>query len=156
MIARYMVCDTPHPVASVVGLCRLDDSVKFDYRKACLKRKGHHCADVTTGRGLFFLQPKTHSRPPHVLGNFLFAPAANSSSYAAPEARTESSGHPTVTDSTNEKLWRKDYRPQTCSRGSRRRGRGDYWMFVPGGRHAVREHLRPRRALYAPSVSNTG
>lgn len=64
MILQYLVCDTPYPVVSVAGLGRLGYNADFDYQKACPKRRGHHRADVTTDRKLYFLEPKAHRRPP--------------------------------------------------------------------------------------------
>lgn len=123
---RYLACETPHPVVSVAGLCRVGYSANFDDKKTCLMWKGHHRADISTDRGLYLLEPKRHSRPRYASDNVLVAPVARSSSYAAPEAPAVSAGTPTAKNSTIEKLWHKNGRPQKYTRGSRRSGRGDY------------------------------
>lgn len=56
-----------------------------------------------------------------------------------------------------EKLWHKDYRPQIYIRGSRRSGRGDYWISsCSDGKCAVRVHLWPGKALFTSGISTRG
>lgn len=153
-IVRYLVCDLTRWSAFLE--CRFGHSVNFDYNKTRLMWKGHYRADATAGHGLYSLEPKAHSRPRHAPDTVLIAPVAISSSYVAPEATSGAFGQHSATNSKIRKLWHKDYRPQTCTQGSMRSGRDNYWIFTSVGNYAVRAQLQPRRTQRCPGSSITG
>lgn len=59
------------------------------------------------------------------------------------------------TSATTDKLWHKEYRPQTYIRGNRRSGRDDYWVYTSDVKHAIRVHVSPRRIKFIPSTITT-
>lgn len=109
-------------------------------RKTTLPWRNHHRADLIAGPRLYFLEPKPHSKPRYMPGDYLGAPLASSSSTDSPEATSlpqDVAPERAEGSATTDKLRDKDYRPRTDVRGSRRRRRDDCWAFTPDGKHAI-------------------
>lgn len=98
------------------------------------------------------MEPKLHSKPRYMPGDYLIALLATSSSTDLPEAilSSQDASPERAESTTTDKIWYKDYCHQTYVRGSRRGGRDDSWVFTPGGKHAIRVHLRPQKTLSTP------
>lgn len=95
---------------------------------------------MTTYRGLYFLERRSHSQPRHAPEDYLIAPVASSSSTEVPPDYPVPQGDVSTSmdrSATTDKLWHRDYRPHTYMRGNRRSGLGDYWVCTSGGKHAI-------------------
>lgn len=114
---------------------------------------------MTTDRGLYLCEPKSHSSPRHIPEDDLFAPVAISPTTqlhvrdpTPQEVETTNLDRSATTDT----LWYKDYRPQTYARGNRRSGRDDDWFHTSGGKYAIQVYVRPRRTMFIPGMPITG
>lgn len=110
------------------------------------------------GRGVCFLEPKPHSQPRHI-GDYLIAAVASSSfaeAFPSTQAPREKVTASLGRNSTTDKLWHNDYRPQTYVRGNRRRGRDDDLLYTSDGKHDIRAHLRLRRTMLTPCATAMG
>lgn len=99
----------------------------FSYRKTSPLWRSHHRLGVTTDRGLYFLDPKSHSKQRCIPGDSLVAPPASSSSTgsARPTTSLPKGATPERAErsATMDAVLCKDDRPQMHVRGSMRSGR---------------------------------